>query len=208
LYIPPHFKIENRDELIRFMRENMFAALVSNGADGIIATHLPILVQDDPGSLKLIGHMALANPQWKSFQDSREVLVIFQGPHAYISPSHYNAKPNVPTWNYAAVHAYGIPKAFPDDPTKLGALATLFQHTEPSAQQQWDEASGDYRARLLGGMIAFEIALTRLEGKYKLSQNRAEDEQEQIAQSLSGEADSVRAGIGEMMKRNLKLDTD
>lgn len=203
MYIPPHFKIDDQDELIRFMRENMFATLVSNSVEGIIATHLPILVGDDSQPLKLIGHMALANPQWKSFADSREVLVIFQGPHAFISPSYYNTLQNVPTWNFTAVHAYGIAKSFPDDSTKLNALANLFQHTEPNAQHQWDTANSDYRTRLLGGMIAFEIAVTRLQGKYKLSQNRARDEQERIATSLSRESDSVRAGVGELMKKNL-----
>lgn len=185
------------------MRENMFVALVTNSADGIIATHLPILV-DESEPLKLVGHMALANPQWKSFQETQEVLVIFQGPHAYISPSYYNADENVPTWNFAAVHAYGAAEAFPDNSTKLEALATLFQRTEPKAQHQWDNANPDYRARLLGGMIAFDITVTRLEGKYKLSQNRVRDEQERIAAALSVELDSTRAAVGKMMKRNLK----
>lgn len=185
------------------MRENMFAALVTNSADGIIATHLPILV-DESDPLKLVGHMALANPQWKSFQETQEVLVIFQGPHAYISPTYYNTEENVPTWNFAAVHAYGTAEAFPDNSTKLETLATLFQRTEPKAQHQWDNANPDYRARLLSGMIAFDITVTRLEGKYKLSQNRARDEQERIAASLSVELDSARAAVGKIMKRNLK----
>ncbi len=201
MYIPKQFLIEERAELLRFMRAHSFTVVVSTDADGLpIATHLPTVVIEEGQALKLIMHMARANPQWQTL-DSKPVLTIFQGPHAYISPSHYNTKQNVPTWNYAAVHCYGIPRILSDDLSKLDALAILFQHTEPGAQQQWDEASEDYRRRLLDGMIAIEISVTRLEGKYKLSQNRADDERARIAESLAAETDTVRAGVGEMMKK-------
>lgn len=204
MYIPPQFKIENRDELVRFMRENLFVTLVSNSTDGIIATHLPVIVSDDPNPLKLIGHMAKANSQWESFQDSGEVLVIFQGPHAYISPSHYNTQENVPTWNFAAVHAYGTPKIISDEIAALDVLASQIEKYEQAYQPQWNALTDEFKNSKVKGIVPFEITVTRLEGKYKLSQNRAHDEQERIAQSLSSEPDSVRASVGEMMKRNLK----
>lgn len=202
MYIPKHFLVEDRAEILRFMRMNPFAIIVSNDAGLPIATHMPVVVaREEP--LTLWSHMALANPQWKTFDASREVLVIFQGSHAYISPAYYNTKQSVPTWNYTAVHAYGTPKVLTDDQLKLAVLSATFENTEPEAGQQWDEASDDYRQRMLGGMIAFEIAVTRLEGKYKLSQNRACDEQVRVAEGLSKQSDTLAAGVGNMMKRNL-----
>ncbi len=204
MYIPKQFRVEERAELLRFMGVHSFALVVSSDADGLpLATHLPTVVIEEGDALKLVMHMARENPQWQTF-DSKPVLVIFQGPHAYISPSHYNAKQNVPTWNYTAVHCYGTPRILSDNSSKLDALTILFQHTEPNAQRQWDEASDDYRRRLLDGMIAIEIPVSYMEGKYKLSQNRANDEQTRIAESLAAEIDSVRAGVGEMMKKILK----
>ncbi len=203
MYIPKHFLVDERAELLRFMRAHPFAIIVSNDGDTPIATHMPVVVaREEP--LTLWSHMALANPQWKTFEKERDVLVIFQGPHAYISPAYYNTKQSVPTWNYTAVHAYGTPKILADDQAKLAVLAATFEVTDPHARQQWDEAPDDYRTRMLGGMIAFEIAVTRLEGKYKLSQNRERDEQVRVAEALSKASDTLVAGIGNMMKRNLE----
>ena len=203
MYIPKDFLIDDRAELLRFMRANMFAIIVSDDAGTPIATHMPVVVaREEP--LTLWSHLALANSQWKTFERGGETLVIFQGPHAFISPSYYDTKQSVPTWNYTAVHAYGTSKILPDDRSKLAVLTATFKITEPQAQQQWDEAPADYRERLLAGMVAFEIVVTRLEGKYKLSQNRAHDEQARVAESLSKESDALVAGIGNMMKRNLE----
>ena len=204
MYIPKDFLVEDRAELLRFMRANMFAIIVSDDAGTPIATHMPVVVaREEP--LTLWSHIALANSQWKTFERGGETLVIFQGPHAYISPSYYDTKQSVPTWNYAAVHVYGTPKILADDRLKLSVLAATFQVTEPQAQLQWDEAPADYRERLLAGMVAFEIAVTRLEGKYKLSQNRARDEQARVAEALSKDPDTLIASVGKMMNRNLGI---
>ena len=204
MYIPKDFLIDDRAELLRFMRANMFAIIVSDDAGTPIATHMPVVVaREEP--LTLWSHIALANSQWKTFERGGETLVIFQGPHAYISPSYYDTKQSVPTWNYAAVHVYGTPKILADDRLKLSVLAATFQVTEPQAQLQWDEAPADYRERLLAGMVAFEIAVTRLEGKYKLSQNRARDEQARVAEALSKDPDTLIASVGKMMNRNLGI---
>lgn len=204
MYIPKDFLVDDRAELLRFMRANVFAIIVSNDNETLIATHMPVVVaREEP--LTLWSHMALANPQWKTFERGGEVLVIFQGPHAFISPSHYNTRQSVPTWNYTAVHAYGTPRILSDDQSKSQILAATFQVTEPQAQPQWDEAPADYREKLLGGMVAFEIAVTRLEGKYKLSQNRAHDEQVRVAEALSKDRDTLIASVGKMMKRKLGI---
>jgi transcriptional regulator len=200
MYIPKHFEVQAREEMLRFMGAFPFALIVSTDDNGLpVATHLPTVVIEDVNTLKLIAHMARANPQWQSLGD-KPVLVIFHGPHAYISPSHYNTKENVPTWNYTAVHCYGTPKILSADSAKLVALTLLFQHIEPDAQKQWDGASDDYRRRLLDGMIGLEIVVTRMDGKYKMSQNRADDEQSRIAEALAAETDTIRAGVGNMMK--------
>ena len=204
MYISRHFLVDDRAELLRFMRANTFAIIVSDDAGSPIATHMPVVVaHEEP--LTLWSHMALANPQWKTFKGGREVLVIFQGPHAYISPLLYKNQPSVPTWNYVAVHAHGTPKIISDDPAKLAVLAATFEATDPRAKQQWDEAPTDYRTRMLGGMIAFEIAVTRLEGKYKLSQNRSREDQARVAGALSKESDTLIAQVGKMMARNLDV---
>ncbi len=204
MYIPQDFLIDDRAELLRFMRANVFAIIVSDDGGSPLATHLPVvLASEEP--LMLWSHMALANPQWKTFDASREVLVIFQGPHAFISPSYYDTRQNVPTWNYTTVHAYGTSKILPDDRSKLAVLTATFQITEPQAQPQWDEAPMEYREKLLAGMVAFEIVVTRLEGKYKLSQNRARDEQARVAAALSKDHDTLIAGVGKMMNRNLRI---
>ena len=204
MYIPKDFLIDDRAELLRFMRANMFAIIVSDDAGTPIATHMPVVVaREEP--LTLWSHLALANSQWKTFERGGETLVIFQGPHAFISPSYYATKQSVPTWNYAVAHVYGTPKILTDDQSKLSVLAATFQVTEPQAQRQWDEAPADYRERLLAGMVAFEITVTRLEGKYKLSQNRTRDEQARIAEALSKDHDTLIAGVGKMMNRNLGI---
>ena len=204
MYIPKDFLIDDRAELLRFMRANMFAIIVSDDAGTPIATHMPVVVaREEP--LTLWSHLALANSQWKTFERGGETLVIFQGPHAFISPSYYATKQSVPTWNYAVAHVYGTPKILADDQSKLSVLAATFQATEPQAQLQWNEAPADYRERLLAGMVAFEIAVTRLEGKYKLSQNRARDEQVRVAEALSKDHDTLIAGVGKMMNRNLGI---
>lgn len=204
MYIPQDFLIDDRAELLRFMRANVFAIIVSNDNETPIATHMPVVAaREEP--LTLWSHMAFANPQWQTFERGGEVLVIFQGPHAFISPSHYNTRQSVPTWNYTAVHAYGTPRILSDDQSKLAVLAATFEITDRNAQPQWDEAPADYREKLLGGMVAFEIAVTRLEGKYKLSQNRAHDEQVRVAEALSKDRDTLIASVGKMMKRKLGI---
>src|ERR1041384_4098793 len=116
MYIPSKFKIEDTTKLARFIRENSFATLITQ-ADGVpFASHLPILFEpNSPPAGKLLGHMARANPQWKHFADGREILAVFHGPHAYISPRWYKTSPQVPTWNYTVVHAYGKPRLIDND---------------------------------------------------------------------------------------------
>jgi transcriptional regulator len=144
--------------------------------------------------------MAKANPQWANFKNEEEILVIFQEPHSYISPSLYENKVSVPTWNYLAVHAYGVPKILPSLEERIKTLEDTFKVFEPKFKQQWDTLPEDYKSDLLDGITAFEIKVTRLEGKFKLSQNRTEGDRTRIMDKLSSSEDKVKRDIAKFMK--------
>src|SRR6266496_3888985 len=144
MYTPKHFKESDRNKLIEFMKEFNFATLVNYAKKKPWATHLPFIIAEEGGKLILKAHMAKSNPQWAAF-DNEEVLVIFQEPHAYISPSLYENKVSVPTWNYIAVHAYGVPKILRTIEEKILLLELSFEHFEASYKEQWKTLPNDYR---------------------------------------------------------------
>ncbi len=195
MYIPEHFRVENRQELTAFMRAHSFATLVSTQADRLVATHLPFAVREsESGGICLVAHMAIANEHWKAIE-GQEVLTIFVGPHGYVSPSLYESKLSVPTWNYAAVHAYGTARMVPPEP----ALEALIQEFDPAYRTQWDELPEAFKAKMTDGIAAFEIAVHKLEGKYKLSQNRPKSDRASVAEAYGG------TELGDLMTRSLKL---
>ena len=205
MYIPNAFRKDDLEQLVAFMRANSFATLVSVLDGAPFASHIPLLVRRQEDVVQLIGHLAKPNPQWKAF-GSGESLAIFTGPHAYISPSLYEKRESVPTWNYIAVHAYGIPRTLTlaDSPQALEeALNGLIEAYDPSYRSQWDELSEKYREGMMNGIVAFEMTVTRLEGKYKLSQNRGQADQRRVAQSLLQSTDPTISGVGGAMKTNL-----
>src|SRR5882757_4724441 len=121
MYVPSHNRMDDRAEQVAFMRQYSFATLVTSDSQAVPrATHLPFVVVEEGAQMRLVAHLARANPQWRDFTDAGEVLVIFQGPHAYISPNLYQRHPSVPTWNYAAVHAYGSLRLLEGREDKLG----------------------------------------------------------------------------------------
>lgn len=199
MYIPAPYAVDDRVELVKFMQAHNFAVLVSI-VDGVpTATHLPVTVSADAdGQIRVSGHMARANPQWHALEE-QEVLVIFQGPHAYISPAHYEKRESVPTWNYVAVHAYARVRLHLDEAAKSVVLQDLIGVTEPDYQMQWDTLAERYRHGMLGGIVAFSCEVTRLQGKYKLSQNRSDAERTQIAAALQASDDAVAAETGRLM---------
>ena len=180
------------------MQQHSFATLVSSLDGTLVATHIPIVTQMTGESITLYSHVARANPQWQAF-DEAESLVIFSGPHAYISPTLYEKRQSVPTWNYVAVHAYGTPKAFTfkDDRAATEAMMELMMDAyEPTYREQWESLSEKYRHGMMNGIVGFELPVTRLEGKYKLSQNRSTGEQKTVAQSLREHTDPTVASVG------------
>ena len=200
MYIPEHFRIRHDETAIAFMRANPFAILVSSTTDGPFATHLPLIIRQGEDKLTLRGHVAKENPHWRYLEQQAQCLVIFHGPHAYISPTNYTTHENVPTWNYGAVHAYGTARVFSGIDDLLGLLHELIPLFEPAYAEQWAGLSQVYRERMLSHIVGFEIAVTKIEGKFKLSQNRLKQEQENVIESLDTSEDTVVSGIARLMR--------
>jgi transcriptional regulator len=200
LYIPEFNRVENRAVALAFMQANPFAILISTTDEGPFATHLPILAREVEGKLHLRGHVAKADPHWKAINQDQESLVIFHGPHAYISPSLYDLRESVPTWNYAAVHVYGRGTVFTDEAEMNQFLQELIAEFDASYAEQWPSLSEEYRSRMVQHIVGFEIKATRVETKFKLSQNRTKAEQENIIASLGSSSDSAIAGVAALMK--------
>lgn len=179
MYIPNYYKETDIDKLFAFMQSHSFATLVSGG-NNLHATHLPFVVEKREDNIYLVSHLAKANPQWKQFNDSNELLIIFQGAHGYVSPTHYESTQNVPTWNYIAVHAYGKAAIIEDTTAVICVLEKMIMSYEPAYYEQWKSLSQEYINGMLKGIVAFEIEVTKLEGKYKLSQNKTENEKQAI----------------------------
>jgi transcriptional regulator len=201
VYIPEFNRQKDRSATLAFMRANPFAILVSN-VDGIpFATHLPFLIDDVEEQVIVRGHMAKANPHWKSMKEGEESLIIFHGPHAYISPSLYELRESVPTWNYAAIHVYGESALFHDEHHLKETLHRTINTFESSYMAQWSELSDEYRSWMMKHIVGFEIKVKRLEAKFKLSQNRTKGEQSRVIQSLNQSKDSNISGVAELMQQ-------
>jgi transcriptional regulator len=203
MYTPPAFREDDLQTIHALMRDNSFAILVTQ-QDGVpLATHLPFMLDTERGPYgTLIAHMARANTQWRAFADQQEALAIFQGPHAYVTPSWYDPGLNVPTWNYGAVHAYGVPRLINDEATLYAMLSRLTATHEAGFEQPWlfEIGADDFRGKLKG-IVGFEMEITRLEGKMKLSQNRSPVEQERVAAALAESPNATVASVGQLMKQ-------
>lgn len=204
MYTPKHFEEKDRAKLVEFMKEYNFAAIVNSTKKRYWATHLPFLVEETGGEIILKAHMAKANPQWANFKPDEDVLVIFQEPHAYISPKLYEDPVSVPTWNYIAVHAYGVPEILPGIEEKIALLEESFKAFESSYKQQWDVLPADYKSELLDGIAVFKIKITSIEGKFKLSQNRTESDRKRIIADLLQKEDKSQRNIADFMKKRTK----
>jgi transcriptional regulator len=206
MYNPSSFRIEDREMLHGFIERFGFATLITgSGACEPIVTHLPLLLDADRGPLgTLIGHVAGANPHWQADHASQTSLAIFHGPHAYISPAWYtSAAPAVPTWNYAVVHAAGKLSLI-EDADRIGsvvrALATQY---EPGAMPRHNEPAPEAESRLLASIVAFEMPIDRLEGKFKLSQNRSSEDQAAAIAALEKQGDADSTGLAAFARKYL-----
>lgn len=204
MYTPKHFEEKERAKLFEFMKQYNFASLVNTAKKRYWATHLPFLVEENDGEIILKAHMAKANPQWANFKADEDVLVIFQEPHAYISPKLYDNPVSVPTWNYIAVHAYGVPQIHHSIEERIAVLEDSFKVFEPQYQKQWESLPEDYKNGLLDGIVAFSINIKEIEGKFKLSQNRTEGDRARIIEELGSKKDNVKRDISSFMKSRKK----
>ena len=198
MYIPEFNRVEDQAVAVAFMRANPFAILLSNHEDSPFATHLPVIVAEASRQIIVRAHVAKSNPHWRMLEQ-KDSLLIFHGPHAYISPALYEIHESVPTWNYATVHAYGRGKILAADTDKHQVLAELISQFDSSYLSQWNSFDEQYRSRMLNHIVAFEIPVTRIETKFKLSQNRTKAEQENVIQALGASPDSAVSGVATVM---------
>lgn len=198
MYIPRFNQVLDRAALIEAMKTWSFATLFGPDENGHpAATHLPLVVLDEGTYGILEGHFAKANPHWKGLT-GRETLVVFSGAHSYVSPSLYVERQSVPTWNYIAVHAYGKLRIIGDPEAQSAAdfsekdalVKRLIAVHEPAYAAQWTELAESYRAGMLRGIVGFRIEIERIEGKFKLSQNRPEQDRRNVfAAHAAGDPD-------------------
>jgi transcriptional regulator len=196
-YVPEHFRVDDRPTLEDFVARNGFATLVSAGPAGLSASHVPLIAGRGPGGgLTLAGHVARANGHWQELEAAAEVLAIFAGPHAYVSPAWYARHPSVPTWNYAVVHARGRARLLPPEDL-AGLLERLSRAYEEGRPRPWrmEGLPAGFTAKMLEAVVGFEIAVASLEGKFKLSQNRRPGEIETVAAALEEGGEAALAAL-------------
>ena len=202
MYRPRHFDIDDVQVLHRFMRDQSFALLVTTEDGAPFASHIPLLLDRDTGDQgRLLGHVAKANPQWRGFDGKTEAMAVFWGPHAYISPNWYETETMVPTWNYVTVHAYGKPTVIDDPETVRRGQAQLVDTYESDATGNWsmDALPDDYLGKMLGAIVAFEMPIERLQGKFKLSQNRQPKDREGAIKGLRQTGNAEAEEVARLM---------
>ena len=200
MYVPAAFAQTDKSALHDLMRRYSFALLTSHGQSGLVASHLPLLLDADAGPHgRLVGHMARANPQWRDI--GGEVMAVFAGPHAYVSPSWYQEQGTVPTWNYVAVHAYGTFRLVEERDELLAILRRSVVTYEGERPGAWTfDESEPHVATLLKAIVGFRIEISRLEGKWKLSQNHSEERRQRVSQALAAQADEQARAVAALMR--------
>ncbi len=184
MYTPKFNQISDRAILIDAMRENSFAILfgplgATPESRAHFATHLPLVVKDEGEHGLIEGHFAAANPHWRALA-GHETLVVFPGAHSYVSPSLYLEELSVPTWNFIAIHAYGALSLVEDNPGKEALLTDLIAQNDPAYLDRWHNLPDGFRRTMLAGIMGFRIPIARIEGKFKLSQNRTAEERSNV----------------------------
>lgn len=214
MHRPDHFRVEDIAQIHALMRARPFAALVSSTASGLYGTHLPTVLKDDGANGLIECHLARANPHWKDLAEGNEALMIFQGPEGYITPNWYPSKAlhgkAVPTWNYAVVHAYGRPAVVQDKDWLRRHVTELTDQQEASEAQPWavSDAPESYVDVMLRGIVGFRFAITRLEGKWKMSQNREMPDRQGVVAGLTARASGEDREIAEAVAHAMAPGTD
>ena len=204
MYLPATFRESDPAKLRAFMRENSFATLVTQGEEGLTASHLPLLLDAEAGPHgRLLGHMARANRQWRGVLG--EAMAVFAGPHVYVSPSWYETPGTVPTWNYVAVHAYGSFEIVEDREGLLDILRRSVVAYESPRPVPWtfDESDPEI-VGMLKAIVGFRIEITRIEGKWKLNQNHPEERRRKVIDALEAHSDGDSKAIARLMRESLE----
>lgn len=204
MYIPKYFKVTDFNEITEFVQVNSFGTIVTTKNGKPIATHIPLEFNKNGEDYLITGHMAYGNPQWRTFDSCEQVLVMYQGPHAYISSSWYGHV-NVPTWNYQAVHIYGKASIMAEEELKQD-LIKLLEKYEKHRQNPvlWEQLSPELLESELKGIIGFKIKVEEVQAAYKLSQNRNEEDYHNIIEQLQKEENPNSEQIAEAMKNRSK----
>lgn len=206
MYIPKHFRIDDKETIYDFIEKYSFATLFSQHNGEPYATHLPLLL--NKGENALYGHFALANKQWEDARQ-QQVLAVFQGPHCYISPSWYETTKAVPTWNYVSIHIYGKIEIIEDKNRVLNSLNELVNRYETSdSPYKYNELDPDFIEGMSKGIVAFKIDITKIEAKAKLSQNHPVKRRELVIKQLESFSDHNNKQVAALMKKNLMNDND
>ncbi|PSL36327.1 PaiB family negative transcriptional regulator [Planomicrobium soli] len=204
MYIPKHFKVTDIQEVYKFIQAHSFGTLVTTKNGRPIATHLPLQLVKEDEAFYITGHMAYGNSQWRTFEAAEEVLVMFQGPHAYISSSWYE-KENVPTWNYQAVHVYGKASILNEEELKQDLTKLLEKYeNHRDAPVLWDKLSPSLLEKELKGIVGFKIKAGEIQAAYKLSQNRNQTDYGNIIDNLQNENNSISNELAAVMEKGSK----
>ncbi len=209
MYRPDHFVVDEIPQVHALMRARPLAALVSTGPLGLYGTHLPTVLKDEGPFGTIECHLARANPHWKDLAAGGEALMIFQGPESYVTPNWYPTKAlhgkTVPTWNYAVVHAYGRPAVMEDPDWKRRHVSELTAQQERGEAQPWavTDAPESYVQAMLRGIVGFRFAIERLEGKWKMSQNRELPDRAGVVQGLRRRGEGEDAEVAKLVSRHL-----
>ncbi len=205
MYIPKLFEVTDLATLHEFIETHSFATLVTAAGERPIATRVPLLLERSRGRQgTLLGHVARANPQWRSFDGEQQCLAMFDGPHAYVSPSWYANAPAVPTWNYAAVHVYGIPRAIHDAEQLARLVDRMVAAYEAGMTEPWPGIlPAEFKASMLKAIVGFAIEIDRIEGKFKLGQNRPLEDRLGTVAQLEASSDPAARELAALTRRHL-----
>ena len=204
MHIPKYYRQEDREIILAFLKQNNFPALVTFDGKRPIATHAPVEVVEDENGMMIYGHISRANPQWKSF-DGQEILLIFQGPHTYISPRWYNHL-NVPTWNYEIVHVYGKVREIQGDDL-FSLLSRLVKNHESNTSYRLEELPQDFVQKEMKGVFGFAVDVTQIDAAYKLNQNRNDEDHKNIIRELENRNDEYSKEIAKSMREQREKST-
>ena len=205
MYIPKHFEVTAPTTITDFIKANSFAILFSHAGRGPFATHLPLILDEEKGDKgHLLGHMARANPQWQ-WANGSQVLVVFHGSHAYVSPTWYQDPDTVPTWNYAAVHVTGLFKAEENGAGAKQIMGQLVDYFESGMPNPWQpDYDSQYVKKMLKGIVPFRIQIQKMEGKWKLNQNHPVERRQKVIDVLGATPDQNAQEIARVMRAHLQ----